>query len=261
MRFEISLIIGNVKLQYYIVVRKDVPTLDLRLLVIAITPAIALGLAVYFTDRFDREPLRLLFKVFIWGCLSIIPTVIVEKFLLSINIFSGLLASAFTAFIVAGLTEEFFKREVVLRSVYRNKAFNEKLDGIIYAVFAALGFATIENIMYVVVSYSANPYVGISRGIFSVPAHVLFAVTMGYYLSLAKFASTQKLQQAYLKKALTIPALLHGFFDFILMANIPILLTLFIPYVIYLWVVNLKKLNRYYKDSKEQFESDHATSI
>lgn len=227
---------------------------SLRLLIIAITPAIALGLAAYYTDRFDREPLRLLMKSFLFGMLSVFPIIIVEKILMSLNFFSGLLASAYFAFIVAGFTEEFFKREVVLRVVYNHKEFNEKLDGIIYAVFAALGFATVENIMYVLVSYSANPYVGLSRGIFSVPAHVLMGVTMGYYLSLAKFSYNENLERMYLRKALIIPALLHGFFDFILMADVPILLSLFIPYILYLWVVNLKKLNQYYRDSKNKYK-------
>ncbi len=235
--------------------------MDLRLLIIAVTPAVTLALAAYFTDRFDREPLRLLMKVFIWGCLSVIPTVIVERSLMAFNMFSGLLASAFTAFLVAGLTEEFFKREVVLRTVYKNKAFNEKLDGIIYAVFASLGFATVENIMYVAVNYSYNPYVGISRGIFSVPTHVLLGVTMGYYLSLAKFSYNENFERMYLRRALVVPALLHGFFDFILMANVPVLLTLFIPYLLYLWVTNLRKLNRYYKDSKERFRTRSSYRI
>lgn len=231
--------------------------LDLRLLVIALTPVIALGLVAYFTDRFDREPLSLLLKIFLLGSLSALPTIVVERFLLSLNFFTGLLASAFTAFIVAGLTEEYFKREVVLRVGYENKAFNEKLDGIIYAVFAALGFATVENLIYVLIRYSANPYVGISRGVFSVPTHVLLGVTMGYYLSLAKFSSNEKLERIYLRKAILVPAILHGFFDFILMANVPHLLLFFIPYVIYLWIVNLKKLNQYYQDSKKGLRTEY----
>lgn len=230
--------------------------MDLRLLVIAVTPALALGLAAYFTDRFDREPLRLLIKVFVWGLLSVIPTILAERALLAVNFLTGIGASAFTAFVVAGLTEEFFKREVVLRGVYLNKAFNEKLDGIIYAVFAALGFATVENIMYVFVNYSVNPYVGIARGIFSVPTHVLLGVTMGYYLSLAKFSANYQSERLYLRKALLVPAILHGFFDFILLTDVPILLALFIPYVLYLWIVNLRKLNKYYRDSKQRFLAD-----
>lgn len=222
----------------------------LRLLVIAITPAVALGLAVYLTDRFDREPIKLLMKIFLFGFLVVLPILAVESFLLTFNVFSGLSSAAFTAFVVAGLTEEFFKREVVLRIAYRHRAFDEKLDGIVYGVFAALGFATIENIMYVLGSASVNPYVGLSRGIFSVPGHVLLGVTMGYYLSLAKFSSSPAQERMYLRKALFVPAFFHGVFNFILLAEVPILLVLFIPYVIYLWVVNLKKLNHFYQDSK-----------
>lgn len=231
---------------------------DLRLIIIALIPVIALGLAVYYTDRFDREPLKLLLKVFILGAFAVIPIVYIERFLTSLNIFSGIGAAFFSAFIVAGFTEEFFKREVVLLTAYRNRAFDEKLDGIVYAVFAALGFAMVENIMYVVVDFSANPYVGLSRGLFSVPTHVLLGVTMGYYLSLAKFSADPKREKVNLRKALFVPLLLHGFFDFILMSGIPILLTAFIPYVIYLWVANLRKLNRYYRESKE---SSHKASL
>lgn len=229
-------------------------------MVIALAPAIALGLGVYFTDRFDKEPLPVLFKVFLWGCISVVPTVIVERTLSYFNFFSGIAGSAFSAFLVAGLTEEFFKREVVLRAVFRAKAFNEKLDGIIYAVFAALGFAAIENIMYVFVSYPANPYIGLQRGIFSVPTHVLLGVTMGYYLSLAKFSYNTNFERMYLRKAWIIPALMHGFYDFILMTSAEALLFLFIPYVLYLWIANLKKLNRYYQDSKEKFSHTSPSS-
>ncbi|MFA6809187.1 MAG: PrsW family glutamic-type intramembrane protease [Eubacteriales bacterium] len=222
----------------------------LRLLVIAIAPGIAFALAAYLTDRFDREPLPLLTKVFILGALSVLPVSIAEQFLVSTNLFTGLFNIMFVSFIVAGLTEEYFKRLVVLKIAYNNTAFNEKLDGIIYSIFAALGFATIENILYVVIRFSANPYIGYYRGLLSVPGHMLFAITMGYYLSLAKFAPNNNEKRTFLRKSLTVPALLHGIFDFILMAEIPLLLALFVPYVIYLWVVNLKKLRLYYNESK-----------
>lgn len=225
-----------------------------RLFIIAVIPGIAIAIGFYLTDRFDKEPVKLLLKTFIFGCLSVIPTGIFERILMSFNIFKGLLSSAFTAFIIAGLTEEFLKREVVLRISYRSKHFNEKLDGIIYSVYAALGFATIENIMYVVFRFSANKYIGIYRGILSVPAHMLFAVTMGYYLSLAKYSLNKTDSIKYLNKSLYVPVVLHGIFDFILMANIQMLMGLFIPYVIYLWIFNLRKLNEYYKESKTLFK-------
>jgi RsiW-degrading membrane proteinase PrsW (M82 family) len=222
-----------------------------RLFIIAISPGLALALAAYLTDRYDREPVHLLMKVFVLGALSVIPTAIVERFLLSFNVFEGVLSAAFTAFIVAGFTEEFFKRGVVLRSAYYHRAFDEKLDGIIYAVYAALGFATIENIMYVVFRFAANPYVGLYRGILSVPAHMLFGVTMGYYLSLSRFATDEQTRKHFLRRALSIPVILHGIFDFILMAKIPALMVLFFPFVLYLWIINLRRLNEYKRESRE----------
>ncbi|SDK68462.1 PrsW family intramembrane metalloprotease [Natronincola ferrireducens] len=224
-----------------------------RLFVIAVTPSIAIAIALYLADRYDREPLHLLLKVFILGALSVIPVLIVQRILLTINIFTGLLGAAFTAFIIAGLTEEYFKRAVVLYTAYRSKHFNEKLDGIIYCSFSALGFATVENIMYVVFRFSTNYYVGIMRGILSVPAHVLFAVTMGYYLSLAKYTEEEELKRKYFSRSLLTPMAFHGVFNFILMAQIPILMVLFIPYVIYLWRLNLIRLNKYTKHSHDQF--------
>jgi RsiW-degrading membrane proteinase PrsW (M82 family) len=152
--------------------------------------------------------------------------------------------------LVAPFTEEFFKRSVVMAIAYRHNAFNEKLDGIIYCAFSSLGFATIENIMYVVTGYDADPYIGLYRGLLSVPAHMLFAVTMGYYLSMARFSPDKQSQSKYLTRSLTIPILLHGVFDFILMAQVPLLLILFIPFVVFMWIANLKKLNQFYKESK-----------
>ncbi|NLY19124.1 MAG: PrsW family intramembrane metalloprotease [Clostridiaceae bacterium] len=222
----------------------------LRLVIIAVIPGIALSIGLYLTDRYDREPVRLLIKLFVFGMLSAIPTIIAERLLSNLNIFGGLLSIAWTAFIVAGLTEEYFKRLVVMKLAYYHGAFNEKLDGIIYCTFSALGFATIENIMYVVSGYDADPYIGLYRGLLSVPAHMLFAVTMGYYLSLAKFSPDNRTRSFYFKRSLVIPIFLHGSFNFILMAGIQLLMILFIPFVIFLWITNLKKLNKFYKESK-----------
>lgn len=227
--------------------------MDIRLLVIAAIPVFALGLGIYLTDRFDKEPFTLLIKVFVLGMLSAIPISIIEKILVSINVFSGILSAAYIAFIVAGLTEEFFKREVVIRTAFNHEAFNEKLDGIVYCIYSALGFALVENIVYVVFRFSTNPHVGLYRGILSVPAHTLFAVTMGYYLSLSKFSNNKAEAKEFYRKSLTVPIIFHGIFNFILMSNIPMLMGIFIPFVVYLWVISLRKLNLYYNESKSTF--------
>ncbi len=222
----------------------------LRLVIIAVIPGIALSLGLYLTDRYDREPVRLLVKLFTFGMAAAIPTMVVERLLTGINIFPGIISIVWTAFVVAGFTEEFFKRMVVMKIAYFHQAFNEKLDGIIYCAYSALGFATIENIMYVISGFDADPYIGLYRGILSVPAHMLFAVTMGYYLSLARFCPDKQIRARYFSRSLVVPMLFHGTFNFILMAGIQPLMVLFIPFVVFLWVVNLRKLNRFYQESK-----------
>jgi RsiW-degrading membrane proteinase PrsW (M82 family) len=227
--------------------------MNIRLFIIAITPAIIGLSAIYLSDRHDREPAKLLVVTFLLGCISVIPSIIVEEILILFNIFPGVLGAFYNAFIVAGLTEEYFKRYMILKLPLRTNHFNEKLDGIVYGVFTALGFAAVENIIYVVFTYTNNPFVGLYRGIFSVPAHAIFGVTMGYYISLAKFEKDENRKRKNMLKSLFYPVLLHGVFDFILMANIPELTIFFVPYVLFLWWLNHRKLSVFLYDSKTRF--------
>ncbi len=231
--------------------------LKIDLYAIAITPSIAFALIIYFTDRYDKEPLSLLVRLFTIGAFSIVPVIFIEKILDNFNMWTGHLSAIYTSFIVAGFTEEWIKRWVVLLVAYRHRAFNEKIDGIVYAVMASLGFATVENILYVVVRFANMPTIGFQRAIFSVPAHMLFAITMGYYISLAKYAVNDSLKKYYMKLSLFIPILLHGIYDYILMSKSERLLMFFIPFIIFLWSYNLRKLSVYYKESKRRHEIEH----
>lgn len=227
-----------------------------RLIIIAVVPAMIFLLAIYLTDRVDKEPAKLLFLTYVLGALVVIPTIVVEEILVRFNIFPGIYGALFNAYIVAGLTEEYFKRAVVLKLPFRTNYFNEKLDGIIYGVFAALGFATVENIMYVAFRYTNNPFIGLYRGIFSVPAHGIFGITMGYYLSLSKFNIDKEHKLKNKKMSLIMPVILHGTFDFILMANIPSLSIFFVPYVLFLWWLNERRLEAFMFDSKTSLLKD-----
>lgn len=222
--------------------------------IIALAPVAALILYIYQKDRYDREPPLLLLKIFLYGALTVIPVYIVEIILSSFNIFTGLLHAAYTAFIVAGLTEEYFKRLVVTRFACPNKNYDEKLDGIVYSVMSALGFASVENIMYVLRGLSNFVYTGVSRGIFAVPAHMLFGITMGYYLSLSKFADDEQKQNIFYARSLYVPAILHGIYDFILLSGFTNLIYFFLAFVIYLWWINLIRLNEYVKESRIKYK-------
>jgi RsiW-degrading membrane proteinase PrsW (M82 family) len=228
--------------------------LNTRLFIIAITPAI-IGLgAIYLSDRHDREPIKLLVLTFLLGAFAVVPSIIVEEILIMFNVFPGIGGAFYNAFIVAALTEEYFKRFMILKVPYKTSYFNEKLDGIVYGIFAHLGFATVENIIYVAFTYTNNPFIGLYRGIFSVPAHAIFGVTMGYYLSLSRFDTDKTRKRKNMIMSLAMPILLHGIFDFILMADIPELTLLFVPYVVFLWWLNERKLSTFLYDSKSRIK-------
>lgn len=222
----------------------------IRIMFSALSPVAALIIFLLIVDRHDKEPAHLLIKQFVLGCFISIPAILIEGFLENFNIFpNSLLGIAYSSFVVAALTEESLKRTSVYLVSYHKPAYNEKLDGIIYCAFASLGFAAVENLMYVINFHAENPSIALYRGIFSVPGHMLFAITMGYYISLSKFAPTLALHQKYKVKSLVYPVLLHGTFNFILSLNLSLLFA-FIPFVLFMWVYNVRKLRTFSKESR-----------
>ncbi len=206
----------------------------------AIAPSIALLYYFYKRDKYEKEPRRLLARAFFIGCISVIPVVIVE---MQLNLFErpgdNFITAGYTAFIVAGLVEESFKYLAFYFYIWRHTEFDEMYDGIVYCVFISLGFATVENIGYVVGSGFSTALV---RAMTAIPAHALFGVVMGYYLGIAKFISLN-VRAKYMKLGFFIPILLHGVYDFILFSQKFYLLVIFIPYMLYLWRRGLRHVD------------------
>ena len=204
----------------------------------AIAPVFIIALYIYFRDKYEKEPLLLLAKALAVGMLTVIPILFVERFLMGVMPPLGKVgAAAYQAFLVAGTSEELFKFLALYLLIWNSPSFNEQFDGIVYAVFVSLGFATVENIMYVT---EGGIHTAAVRAITAVPAHAIFGITMGYYFGIARRYS--ELKKVYIRRALWVPILLHGIYDFILMVGIPWLLALFIPFVIYLYITGGKKL-------------------
>jgi RsiW-degrading membrane proteinase PrsW (M82 family) len=145
--------------------------------------------------------------------------------------------AAYSAFLVAGTTEEVFKFLALLLLIWRSRHFNEQFDGIVYAVFVSLGFAAVENILYVVSHGYSTAAV---RALTAVPAHAIFGITMGYYMGIAH--RYKELRSSYLVRSLFVPILLHGIYDFILMLEMNFLLFLFLPYVVWLYISGDRKM-------------------
>lgn len=218
-------------------------------LAIAILPIFIIGLVVYKKDILEKEPAGLLIKLFFLGILSTLPSVILE--LLASKIIpvtnNNVLDSFVLAFFGVAMIEEGYKAIFTYSPTYTNKNFNHIYDGIVYAVFVSLGFATLENVLYVL-DFGRNT--AILRAFTSVPAHAFYGVSMGYYMGIAKYnEKIGNLKECQKNKIISIvlPIIFHGTFDFLLLMGNQLMIILFFAFVIVLYVVayiQIKKHSR-----------------
>ncbi|RPJ53739.1 MAG: protease PrsW, partial [Methanobacteriota archaeon] len=150
-------------------------------------------------------------RVFLLGILVVVPVALLEQ---ATGLFVPETVASFTT---VPIIEECGKFLVVYLTIFRNREFSEPVDGIVYAVAAALGFATFENILYVATSYETSLASAISTGVIrallSVPAHALFAGMWGYALGQAKFRSGGSMV---VFGGLGLAILFHGLFNLLL---------------------------------------------
>jgi len=213
----------------------------MAVLLASLAPVLIILFYIYFRDKYDKEPLGLLLKALLMGIVVIVPVIFIERLLMNLMPQSSkVAAAAYHAFVVAGSTEELFKFLALYLLVWNSPSFDEKFDGIVYAVFVSLGFAGVENVLYVM---DGGMQTALTRALTAVPAHAIFGITMGYYLGIAHMY--KELKGPYLARALLVPILLHGIYDFILMVEVGWLLLLFIPYVIVLYVMGMKKMKEH----------------
>jgi RsiW-degrading membrane proteinase PrsW (M82 family) len=214
-------------------------TNQMYLLFLALAPALLIMMYVYFRDKYEKEPIGLVLKGFLLGAIIIFPVGFIENSIKDFALaFDKLPKAAYDGFIVAAATEEVFKFLMVFILIWRNPNFNEKFDGIVYAVSVSLGFATIENLFYVFSNNSMQ--VGLLRAFTAVPGHAIFGIVMGFYLGLARFSQNRK--GKWLFMALFLPWLLHGIYDFLLMSGHPVLLVAFIPFLFFMYRHGLRRM-------------------
>lgn len=228
--------------------------MKILIIILAITPVMCFLSWIYKRDKYDKEPLIKLFKYFVLGIIVSLISIFSERFLIKFDIYQDIISDLYISFIVAAFTEEVLKAIILIPTLAKEKDFNEKLDGIVYSVSLSLGFATVENIIYLMKeNLESSIELGLTRGLISIPAHIMFAITMGYYISKFKFEKNKDKKIKYLIKSIMIPILLHGIFDFILMIGNRWAIIIFIVYVAYLWKINLDKLEKYTLYSKIRY--------
>ena len=218
------------------------------LFLLAIIPVILISGYVYLKDK-NKEPAITLAILFFCGILScplvIVFTWLLEQFFPVITNTNDLsmIGRLIYCFVVVALLEEGTKWFFVRTIGYTSKEFDEIYDILVYAVFVSLGFATLENFIYIFHNLSIQ--VGIIRGFFSIPGHACDAVFMGYYMSIAKLyqkKQNRKKEREYLIYSLLFPIAIHGFFDFCLISNNNVLYVTFLIFITFLYILSILKI-------------------
>jgi RsiW-degrading membrane proteinase PrsW (M82 family) len=193
--------------------------------VVGAAPSLFLLVFFYLKDRYEPEPRGHVALAFAKGALATLPAyaaswalarLVGDEFLA----LGGVGARAFEAWVLAAACEE-LPKWVAFLFIYRWNEFDEPLDGVVYGVALALGFATVENVLCVV---RDGLGLGVLRAIFAVPAHALFGAAMGFYVGRAKLGDGQWQgidvkrveRRNRLAAALVVPFLFHGAYDFVL---------------------------------------------
>ncbi|MFB6170478.1 MAG: PrsW family intramembrane metalloprotease [Haloarculaceae archaeon] len=201
------------------------PGLDV-LTALSIVPAFVLAAAIWYLDPTEREPLRPLATTFLLGVLfasfaAVLNTVLMQGFRLLPVVGMFLLF-----FLVVGPLEETVKWLAVRIHAYRTPAFDSVVDGMVYGAVAGLGFATIENSIYITRAVLAVAQPGTqaistaqvqaavetaAQRSFVGPGHVLYSSISGYYLGLAKF--NEEYYGPIVVKGVLLAALVHATYD------------------------------------------------
>lgn len=241
------------------------------LLLAALLPSFVLLVYIYKKDKADKEPFGLLALLFILGCVSCLPALIMEIVLGKFVPFSEYsVAHIFIDnYFVVALSEELCKFLMLFLVTRKNKNFNCLFDGVIYAVVVSLGFATLENVLYVVspALTQNQPAIdgfqtAIGRAIISIPGHTFFGIMMGYFYTFwhlnsnlsvveKKYAQMGLIDQiipekskpgTYIAMALLVPIAMHGTFDFLLSLGSGIAFLVFVAMLIGFYIFCFKKV-------------------
>lgn len=220
------------------------------LLTVAIAPSLALFSYFYLRDDFAEEPSKLLFQCFMYGAVLTFPILFIQYVFDVEGVFSRVFAQKV---FFPSIVEEFFKWLVLIIAVYRHIDFEDPYDGILYGASVSLGFATVENILYL---FEYGMQTAFLRAFLPVSSHALFGVVMGFYLGKAKFSSG-KSGRKWLAIALFGSLVLHLAYNSILYLNTSWSYGV-IPFMIFLWWFGLRKVKQAHQLSVSHYH-DHTS--
>lgn len=221
------------------------------ILLLAFIPIFVIAVYIYKRDKYKKEPLKELLKAFAAGMASAAVVILIHEILglsgidIDTNVF-------LRAFVSAAVIEECVKFFFFYKLFWNNPNFDERFDGIVYAVYVSLGFAFVENVLYIYQDVSQAVSIAHARAFFAVPAHTLFAIAMGYGAGMARFSRNRA--SLYLMSGLIWAIVLHGIYDFLLMYSSDLasvnetfsafIVMLFYIFVILMWIAGFKRMRK-----------------
>lgn len=201
------------------------PALGL-LTLLSVVPALGLAGYVYYSDVNAREPLSLLIATFLLSILTATFAAIVNTELRGFFEPLGFVGLILFFFLIVGPGEETVKLLAVRLYAYNDRRFDSVLDGAVYGAIAGLGFAFIENLLYIIQNLQSSGMLSdLSLGVSAFaaggeiaairalagPGHVVYSAFAGYYLGLAKFNSENR--GPIILKGLLIAAAIHATYN------------------------------------------------
>jgi len=220
------------------------------LLVAGLLPCAVLLYYIYSHDKIEKEPAGLLVKLLFLGALSTIPAMILEMVGMNLLINLGMdqssiLFIALENFLIVALAEEGCKKLLLRFGSWKDPNFNYVFDGVVYGVCVALGFAGLENVLYIA---GFGMEVAVIRGLAAVPLHCICGVFMGHFYGLEKAYAVrgdQSTASTARTLGLLIPILIHGFYDFAASMQSNAFIIVWLAFVVIMDVIAIGQVKKY----------------
>ena len=213
-------------------------------------PCVVLLWYINSKDKVEKEPAGLLVKLILFGCISTIPAMLLES--VGVRILTALgfeetstLYILVENFLVVALAEEGCKKFMMRRGSWKDPAFNYVFDGVVYGVCVALGFAGLENVLYIM-GFGVD--VAVIRGLAAVPLHAICGVFMGHFYGLEKkytMNGMTGLAQNMRRLSILIPVLIHGFYDFAATIGDEAFVYIWLGFVVVMDIIAIRAIRRY----------------
>lgn len=218
---------------------REVEDIVFGIVTAAIAPSMAMLSYFYIKNEYGTTPFGLVFRVFLVGALVMFPVMVLQYAFTTEGFFQG---PIYRAFILYGFVEEFFKWFLLYFFVFKQIEFSRHYDGIIFGVALSLGFASMENVLYLVAN---GVETAIGRALLPVSSHAIFGIIMGYYLGRGKLEPMMR--RRWVVFSLLFPVVLHGVYDSILIVMNSYFLYGMIPFMFMLWWLAIKKVKLAYQ--------------